>query len=77
MSLLTFVVPWVLLSLIATPFIGAIIARSLGAEDELDSGNSLDEEISVGEETVDSSASPVTLPVSQYRGPRDDGAEIA
>ena len=35
MSLLTFVVPWILLSLIATPFVGAIIARCLGLEDDL------------------------------------------
>ena len=35
MSLLTFVVPWVICSFIATPIIGAIIARTMGIEDEL------------------------------------------
>jgi len=77
MSLLTFVVPWVLLSLIATPFVGALLARSLGVEDDLDGeAASLDAEISSSAGVVDGGASPVTFP-SPYPGTGADGADIS
>ena len=42
MSLLTFVVPWVICSFVATPIIGAIIARTMGIEEELNCDRAID-----------------------------------
>ena len=70
MSPLTFIVPWALLSLVVTPLIGAIIARALGIEDDLNrDDDSIDSEIAADEDQVENGLAPIL-------GANGDGAEI-
>jgi hypothetical protein len=59
-SPLTFIVPWVLLSLLATPLLGAIIARTLGIEDDLDrNDDSIASEIASDRDEVENGVAPI------------------
>jgi hypothetical protein len=59
-SPLTFIVPWVLLSLVATPLLGAIIARTLGIEGDLDRNDDpTDSEVGTHEDEVEHGAAPI------------------
>jgi hypothetical protein len=60
MSPLTFIVPWVLLSLVATPLLGAIIARTLGIEGDLDrNDDSIDSDVVTDEGDVGNGVAPI------------------
>jgi len=70
MSPLTFIVPWVLLSLVATPLIGAILARALGIEDDWDRDDgSTRLEVATDEDEIENGAAPIL-------GANGDGADI-
>jgi hypothetical protein len=60
MAPLTFIVPWVLLSLVATPLLGAIITRTLGIEGDLDNNDdSIDSEVAADEGDAGNGVAPI------------------
>jgi hypothetical protein len=75
MSPLTFIVPWVLLSLVVTPLIGGIIARTLGIEGDLDrDDDSIDSELATDSLATDEDE--VENRAASILGVSGDGVDI-
>ena len=73
MSLLALIVPWVLISFIATPFIGVLLSRCLGSDDDSESDvTPVDFQLTPDEHMIEGIAASTPVLPLQSRTPDED-----